>query len=401
MKLPFFLGLVAMITILIVDCGDARNTTVLMAPAPYDGPYCSKLDKADYRAASDIEKNNITDAIAGVRDANREILWSHPAVNSLGIGLVAGSGGREQIGIRIGYDKSELKPGEPRPEDLIPKTIGCVTVQVRAGGTVCTSIMMVAGARVVDDQSGVAIRDAYWQSKTEEGVVLVETEEGGDHFGYMIANDLLLKDAVGLTSSVHPITVKVDKAGYQPAERIFQITTDRCHIQNGEHVRVIRLVRDNADPRVIVQAPPKPGNLPGSMLATAQVLAGVRLLDGRFLVTGGGNGQSMLDTQIYDPHTGTWSFSESMDRARPNGAATILSDGRVLVIGGVDRTIRLRSAEVFDVSTGKWSPATDMTEGRSNSTATLLQDGKVLVVGGGGLPGIREPVELYDPGSDT
>jgi hypothetical protein len=41
-----------------------------------------------------------------------------------------------------------------------------------------------------------------------------------------------------------------------------------------------------------------------------------------------------------------------MGQARHYGTATLLSDGRVLVAGGLDRVIALRSAEIYDVSIG-------------------------------------------------
>jgi len=298
----------------------------------------------------------ITDEIARVRDANRGLLWSHPAVYSTGIGFVPVSGGGEAIGIRIWFVEAELTPREPRLEDVIPDMIGCVNVQLEAGSRPCTAELRLVYGRVVDDQSGAAIKRAYWQSSTEEGVVMVELDEGGDHTGYEIADDNLLKDAASRPSSVNVVTIRVDKEGFQNVERSLRITTDRCgHIQDVEGDTVIRLVRDDSDPRHIVQAPAKPEGLLGSMLGTAGVLrshTGARLLDGRFLVASGGTGQSMSDTQIYDPHTGTWSSSNSMGQARHYGTATLLSDGRVLVAGGLDRVIALRSAEIYDVSIG-------------------------------------------------
>ena len=48
---------------------------------------------------------------------------------------------------------------------------------------------------------------------------------------------------------------------------------------------------------------------------------------------------------------------------------------------------------------GTWAPTRDLNVGRESHTATLLLDGKVLVVGGVGFSGILASAELYDPGT--
>ena len=40
-------------------------------------------------------------------------------------------------------------------------------------------------------------------------------------------------------------------------------------------------------------------------------------------------------TEIYDPGTGEWQEAEALDQPLLNQAAILLSDGRVLVVGGV------------------------------------------------------------------
>ena len=75
----------------------------------------------------------------------------------------------------------------------------------------------------------------------------------------------------------------------------------------------------------------------------------------------------------------------------PDHTATLLKDGRVLVVGGRGR---LTSAEIWDPETGRWTPGGNTVEPRSEHTATLLPDGTVLVAGG---PGKIDLVEIYDP----
>lgn len=133
------------------------------------------------------------------------------------------------------------------------------------------------------------------------------------------------------------------------------------------------------------------------------------LSDGRVLVGGGGgefpgaDGSSSSDTaEIYDPVTGRWTATARLTEARTRYAATLLPDGRVLVVGGstVDEPIA-RSAERFDPDTGIWSSTSSMGDARSDHTATLLPNGTVLVAGGFGMGSTYSDLasaELFDPG---
>jgi len=115
------------------------------------------------------------------------------------------------------------------------------------------------------------------------------------------------------------------------------------------------------------------------------------LLDGRVLVTGGGsNGTS---AELYNPTTGTWSPTGSTS-GRFFSTATGLLDGRVLVAGGSNGT----SAELYDPTTGTWSPTGSTSVGRFGFVATLLVDGRVLVIGGGSN---GNSAELYNPTTGT
>jgi hypothetical protein len=132
------------------------------------------------------------------------------------------------------------------------------------------------------------------------------------------------------------------------------------------------------------------------------------LLDGTVLVAGGdapsGPGaRAWPHAELYDPVTGTWDATHGMITPRLGHTATLLPDGRVLVSGGgVDggpESALLNEAEVYFPVSGIWVPIGDMIERRSGHMATLLPDGRVLVVGGYGSE--LQSAELYGPAGAT
>ena len=102
---------------------------------------------------------------------------------------------------------------------------------------------------------------------------------------------------------------------------------------------------------------------------------------------------------------GTWSPAPAMGFGRGYQTATLLPNGKVLVVGGSQTNRILGSAELYDPYTRKWSSAGTLTTPRSMHTATLLKNGKVLVVGGSqehpSSLGSMATAELYDPQSNS
>jgi len=58
-------------------------------------------------------------------------------------------------------------------------------------------------------------------------------------------------------------------------------------------------------------------------------------------------------------------------------------------------------AEVSFATPGTWSPTGPLNFGRHNHTATLLPNGKVLVVGGYDGTSVLDTAKIFDPGSGT
>ena len=108
----------------------------------------------------------------------------------------------------------------------------------------------------------------------------------------------------------------------------------------------------------------------------------VRLRDGRVLMVGDGS-----SSHLYDPGSGKFTLTGQMSGTQASGTATILADGRVLVVGGSSY-----SDEIYDPTSGTFSFVFTRTAG-ARPTATLLKDGRVLIVGGALLrgPGLYQP----------
>jgi len=131
------------------------------------------------------------------------------------------------------------------------------------------------------------------------------------------------------------------------------------------------------------------------------------LSDGTILAVGGSNnaGDPLASAELYEPRSDEWIATTRMTTGRGGHTATLLLDGRVLVVGGGDDETNMEgeagprssSAELYDAVSGRWTRTGSMNQARNGFSATLLSDGRVLVVGGdGGFTG----AELYDPSSE-
>lgn len=162
------------------------------------------------------------------------------------------------------------------------------------------------------------------------------------------------------------------------------------------------------------QTPASGFGVTGSLTVERTGHAAALLNDGRVLIVGGSYfvahdtwlGQEYrASAELYDPATGTFSLTEgAMETGRYDATATLLPNGKVLVAGGCcddslpapDRP--LASAELYDPASGSFTATGSMANARSGHTATLLADGRVLIVGGTGLTDATlASAELYDP----
>jgi hypothetical protein len=124
------------------------------------------------------------------------------------------------------------------------------------------------------------------------------------------------------------------------------------------------------------------------------------LPDGKVLIVGGmrRNQDFYRSAELYDPATDKFQAAGDMAIARVGHAAVLLHSGKVLIVGGWIGHGATDSAELYDPATGKFSTLTKMTSRRGNLAATLLASGDVLITGGGDSngPGGIASAEIFD-----
>jgi N-acetylneuraminic acid mutarotase len=142
----------------------------------------------------------------------------------------------------------------------------------------------------------------------------------------------------------------------------------------------------------------------GSMTSARGYHTASVLLDGKVLVVGGTSygydGDAINTAELYDPLSGNWVNTGNMTTRRKYHTACVLLDGKVLVVGGGNYNYKwntVNTAELYDSLSGNWTDVSDMTIGREHHTASVLLDGKVLVVGGYNGDNTLRTAELYDP----
>lgn len=148
-------------------------------------------------------------------------------------------------------------------------------------------------------------------------------------------------------------------------------------------------IYDPATNTFSVAGPVQPAGVDGSAITA--------LNNGKVLITGGMNDEfapagRTASAELYDPATGTFTYTASMHFPRDFHAAVRLQDGEVLIVGGDTGVFlsdgesvfggSLASAELYDPSSGTFSSAGTMNYARTGPQATLLSDGTVLITGG-------------------
>lgn len=129
------------------------------------------------------------------------------------------------------------------------------------------------------------------------------------------------------------------------------------------------------------------------------------LPNGRVLVITGAwsgmDGATVGSAEVWDPVEGSSTPTGSLVTGRPHATATLLSDGRVLVVGGYGGwaypSTALATAELWDAESDTFRETGSLAQPRVGHTATRLEDGRVLAIGGSGPDGQLASAEVWDP----
>ena len=105
------------------------------------------------------------------------------------------------------------------------------------------------------------------------------------------------------------------------------------------------------------------------------------LASGKVLVAGN-SGDEPDSTELYDPILNSWSAAARMPAERRGHVAVHLSSGQLMLFGGLyGQASYSGTADIYDPIGDVWSTAGDMGGLHGEVRASLLQDGRVLVVG--------------------
>ena len=130
----------------------------------------------------------------------------------------------------------------------------------------------------------------------------------------------------------------------------------------------------------------------GSLVQSREDHRATLLANGWVLLTGGSDarGKSLPHAELYDPSSHrTRVTAGAMGVAREDHTATLLPNGRVLITGGEDNAagangsdIVLDAVELYDPTTDRFVSSGPLSLSRDDHTATLLSGGRVLLLGG-------------------
>lgn len=158
----------------------------------------------------------------------------------------------------------------------------------------------------------------------------------------------------------------------------------------------------------------------GSSASTISSLAGrssVQRTDNIVMAIGGTGGTTgSTAVEAYDPTANTWTARAAMNIGRCQAKAVQLNDGTVLVAGGrvsgftldfatlADIGICTNTAEVYTVGSNTWAQVGRMSYARTGHALYVLSDGRVIAIGGIGYnpsqsttAAYLNTTEVYDP----
>jgi hypothetical protein len=150
------------------------------------------------------------------------------------------------------------------------------------------------------------------------------------------------------------------------------------------------------------------GAAPGTPNYPRSLHTATTLQDGTILIAGGMTGcvgcgtSNLASAEVYVPAQGVFSKVGSLNTPRIDHTATLLQNGYVLIVGGLDNNnTATATAELYDPVGKQFVPTGSLQTARSNHSATLLPNGEVLIAGGLKNGTALSSAELYNPATGT
>jgi hypothetical protein len=169
--------------------------------------------------------------------------------------------------------------------------------------------------------------------------------------------------------------------------------------------KVLIVDSSNTDPTGAELYDPSTGTFTatGSVHISRGGASATLLGNGEVLVAGGYNTTTgyLTSAELYNPITGAFSLTAgSLHTARAGQSATVLANGEVLLAAGQNSNTQnygyLGGAELYNPSTGKFTTTGSLNTPRFLHQAVLLPSGEVLIVAGNHF-GSLSSAELYNP----
>lgn len=286
-----------------------------------------------------------------------------------------------------------------------------VTTTVDAGGAI------IPGGNSVNSATTIAAFDATTQHNVPGSFAQYRDQVGLAAIGYALSEPFLAKVKVAGAGRLVMVQVFERRVLTYTAENPDPYKVEMGNI--GQHYYQWRPASGTSSmPSPVPTTAPSTG--PGMWTAAASLVtanratASVPLKDGAVLVIGGNTGGQVAER--YDPARNVWSVVTAPPTNHGDGfVATLLADGRVLLLGGTGSActnsgrclIALKTTEIYDPVANVWIAAAPMNVQRHDCTVTLLPDGQVLVVGGSTASGTdgtyaaTASVERYNPAANT
>jgi hypothetical protein len=247
------------------------------------------------------------------------------------------------------------------------------------------------------------VRAAHTATLLPDGKVLIAGGGGSGGFGFPSF------DPAFATAEVYdPATKSFSPTGAMTAARFAHTAT---RLQNGKVLitggftaaPVPRTTASDALSSAELYDPARGVFTPTGSMGTARGgHSATLLLNGKVLVAGGivslgdlpysqdasictGSPDTLVTStaELYDPATGAFTPTGGMTAIREEHTATLLADGKVLILGGATASLGvLNTAEIYDPATDTFTVTANMGTSRTAHAATLLPDGTVLFSGG-------------------